>query len=84
MNAYHIDDIKGIIDKNIDKIKEIKITSVKDIDFNSMVGHTYVANVKLTLNSGRYKMFKTMFNSTYLEEEHETAKDYIEDYLINL
>ena len=84
MNAYHIDDIKGIIDKNMDKIKEIKITSVKDIDFNSMVGHTYVANVKLTLNSGRYKMFKTMFNSTYLEEEHETARDYVEDYLINL
>ena len=84
MNAYHIDDIKGIIDKNIDKITEIKITSVKDIDFNSMVGHTYVANIKLTLINGRYRMFKTMFNSTYLEDEHETARDYIEDYLINL
>ena len=84
MNAYHIDDIKGIIDKNIDKIKEIKITSVKDVDYNSMVGHTYVANVKLTLINGRYRMFKTMFNSTYLEDEHETARDYVEDYLINL
>ena len=84
MNAYHIDDIKGIIDKNIEKIKEIKITSVKDIDFNSMVGHTYVANIKLTLINGRYRMFKTMFNSTYLENEHETARDYVEDYLINL
>ena len=56
MNAYHIDDIKGIIDKNIDKIKEIKITSVKDVDYNSMVGYTYVANVKLTLINGRYRM----------------------------
>ena len=84
MNAYHIDDIKRIIDKNIDKIKEIKITSVKDVDYNSMVGFTYVAIVKLTLINGRYRMFKTMFNSTYLEDEHETARDYVEDYLINL
>lgn len=84
MNAYHIDDIKGIIDKNIEKIKEIKITSVKDVDYNSMVGFTYVINIKLTLINGRYKMFKTMFNSTYLEDEHETARDFIEDYLINL
>lgn len=84
MNAYHIDDIKRIIDKNIDKIKEIKITSVKDVDYNSMVGFTYVAIIKLTLINGRYRMFKTMFNSTYLEDEHETARDYIEDYLINL
>lgn len=84
MKAYHIDNIKGIIDKNIDKIKEIKITSVKDVDYNSMVGFTYVANVKLILINGRYRMFKTMFNSTYLEDEHETARDYVEDYLINL
>ena len=84
MNAYHIDDIKGIIDKNIDKITEIKITSVKDVDYNSMVGFTYAANVKLILNNRKYKMFKTMFNSTYLEDEHETARDYVEDYLINL
>ena len=84
MNAYHIDNIKGIIDKNIDKIKEIKITSVKEVDYNSMVGYTYVVNIKLTLINGRYKMFKTIFNSTYLEDEHETARDYIEDYLINL
>lgn len=84
MKAYHIDNIKGIIDKNIDKIKEIKITSVKDVDYNSMVGYTYVTNIKLTLINGRYKMFKTMFNSTYLEDEHETARDYVEDYLINL
>ena len=84
MKAYHIDNIKGIIDKNIDKIKEIKITSVKDVDYNSMVGFTYVAIVKLTLTNGRYKLFKTMFNSTYLEDEYETARDYIEDYLINL
>lgn len=84
MNAYYIDDIKRIIDKNIDKIKEIKITSVKDVDYNSMVGFTYVAIIKLTLINGRYKMFKTMFNSTYLEDDHETARDYVEDYLINL
>ena len=84
MKTYHIDNIKGIIDKNIDKITEIKITSVKDVDYNSMVGYTYVANVKLTLINGRYRMFKTMFNSTYLEDEHETARDYVEDYLINL
>lgn len=84
MKAYHIDNIKGIIDKNIDKIKEIKITSVKDVDYNSMVGFTYVTIVKLTLINGRYRMFKTMFNSTYLEDEHDTARDYVEDYLINL
>lgn len=84
MKAYHIDNIKGIIDSNIDKIKEIKITSVKDVDYNSMVGFTYVANIKLTLINGRYKLFKTIFNSTYLEDEHETAIDYVKDYLINL
>ena len=84
MKAYHIDNIKGIIDKNIDKIKEIKITSVKDVDFNSIEVYTYLAIVKLTLNSGRYRLFRTMFNSTYLEDEHESARDYVEDYLINL
>ena len=62
MKAYHIDNIKGIIDKNIDKIKEIKITSVKDVDYNSMVGFTYVANVKLILINGRYRFFKKIFN----------------------
>lgn len=81
MKAYHIDNIKGIIDKNIDKIKEIKITSVKDVDYHPMAGYTYLANVKLTLNSGRYKMYKAMFNSSYLEE-YEDPKDFAEDYLI--
>ena len=84
MKIYNIDNLREFIGNNIEKIKEIKITSVKDVDYNSMVGFTYVANVKLTLINGRYRMFKTMFNSTYLEDEHETARDYVEDYLINL
>lgn len=82
MKIYNINTLKNLIDNNINKIKEIKITSVKDVDFNSMEGFTYVANVKLILNSNRYKLFKTMFNSSYLEYEHETARDFIEDYLI--
>ena len=63
MKIYNINTLKNLIDNNINKIKEIKITSVKDVDFNSMEGFTYVANVKLILNSNRYKLFKTMFNS---------------------
>jgi len=41
MKIYNINTLKNLIDNNINKIKEIKITSVKDVDFKKKVGNIY-------------------------------------------
>ena len=46
-----------------------------------MVGHTYIGIVKVILNSGRSKLYRIGFNSTYLEYEGETPQDYLETWL---
>lgn len=81
VNVYTQDSIYKLIQNNKDKIRDAKVTSIKDIDFNSMVGHTYIGIVKLILNSGRSKLYRVVFNSTYLDYEDATPQDYLESWL---
>ena len=81
VNVYTQDSIYKLIQNNKDKIHDAKVTSIKVIDFNSMIGHTYIGIVKLILTSGRSKLYRIEFNSTYLGYEDETPQDYLEAWL---
>ena len=50
------------------KIKEVKVTSIQELDFNSMEGQNYQVNVKLLFENGRYKLLKYTTNTTYLDD----------------
>ena len=50
------------------KIKEVKVTSIQELDFNSMEGQNYQVNVKLLFENGRYKLLKYVTNTTYLDD----------------
>lgn len=50
------------------KIKEVKVTSIQELDFNSMEGQNYQVNVKLLFENGRYKLLKYSTNTTYLDD----------------
>ena len=46
------------------KIKEVKVTNIQELDFNSMEGQNYQVNVKLLFENGRYKLLKYVTNTT--------------------
>lgn len=50
------------------KIKEVRVTSIQELGFNSMEGYTYQVNVKLLFENGRYKLLKYSTNTTYLDD----------------
>ena len=50
------------------KIKEVKVTSIQKLDFNSMEGQNYQVNVKLLFENGKYKLLKYVTNTTYLDD----------------
>lgn len=50
------------------KIKEVKVTSIQELDFNQMEGQNYQVNVKLLFENGRYKLLKYSTNTTYLDD----------------
>lgn len=50
------------------KIKEVKVTNIQELDFNSMEGQNYQVNVKLLFENGRYKLLKYVTNTTYLDD----------------
>lgn len=50
------------------KIKEVKVTSIQELDFNSMEGQNYQVNVKLLFENRRYKLLKYVTNTTYLDD----------------
>lgn len=50
------------------KIKEVKVTTIQKLDFNSMEGQNYQVNVKLLFENGRYKLLKYVTNTTYLDD----------------
>lgn len=81
VKIYTRDFVYKTIQKNREKIVDAKVTSVKDVDFNTMEGYTYVGMVKLVLVNGRSKLYRIEFNSTYLGYEDETPQDYLEAWL---
>ena len=50
------------------KIKEVKVTSIQKLDFNSMESQNYQVNVKLLFENGKYKLLKYVTNTTYLDD----------------
>ena len=50
------------------KIKEVKVTSIQELDFNSMEDQNYQVNVKLLSENGKYKLLKYVTNTTYLDD----------------
>lgn len=50
------------------KIKEVKVTSIQELDFNAMEGQNYQVNVKLLFENGKYKLLKYVTNTTYLDD----------------
>ena len=75
------------------KIKEVKVTSIQELDFNSMEGQNYQVNVKLLFNNGRYKLLKYLTNTTYLDEIpdfnnlnelQQILTEYWDDFITNL
>lgn len=55
-------------DEVLRKIKEVKVTSIQELDFNSMEGQNYQVNVKLLFENGKYKLLKYVTNTTYLDD----------------
>lgn len=55
-------------DETLRKIKEVKVTNIQELDFNSMEGQNYQVNVKLLFENGRYKLLKYVTNTTYLDD----------------
>lgn len=50
------------------QLKEVKVTNIQELDFNSMEGQNYQVNVKLLFENGRYKLLKYSTNTTYLDD----------------
>ena len=75
------------------KIKEVKVTSIQELDFNSMEGQNYQVNVKLLFENGRYKLLKYVTNTTYLDdipdfnnlnELQQILTEYWDEFISNL
>ena len=52
----------------LDKIEEIKCTSVTMLEFNAMEGYNYQVNLKILFKNKRYKLIKYITNSSYLDD----------------
>lgn len=73
-NFYKIDDLLARLKtlKKEGKVDFVFPTSVKSVSFDDKVGHTYVGVYKVHYNeSQRYRLFKVVFNSSYLDEGYE-------------
>lgn len=80
-------------DEVLRKIKEVKVTSIQELDFNSMEGQNYQVNVKLLFENGRYKLLKYVTNTTYLDdipdfnnlnELQQILTEYWDEFISNL
>lgn len=80
-------------DETLRKIKEVKVTSIQELDFNPMEGQNYQVNVKLLFENGRYKLLKYVTNTTYLDdipdfnnlnELQQILTEYWDEFISNL
>lgn len=80
-------------DEVLRKIKEVKVTSIQELDFNSMEGQNYQVNVKLLFENGKYKLLKYVTNTTYLDdipdfnnlnELQQILTEYWDEFISNL
>lgn len=81
VNVYKQDYVYKTIQKNKAKILDAKVTSVKDVDFNTMEGYTYVGVVKLVLVNGRSKLYRVVFYTGDMDCEDTTPQSYLESWL---
>lgn len=81
VNVYKQDYVYKTIQKNKAKIVDAKVTSVKDVDFNTMEGYTYVGVVKLVLVNGRSKLYRVVFYTGDMDCEDTTPQSYLESWL---
>ena len=80
-------------DEVLRKIKEVKVTNIQELDFNSMEGQNYQVNVKLLFENGKYKLLKYVTNTTYLDdipdfnnlnELQQILTEYWDEFISNL
>lgn len=72
--------LRGLDEKG--RLESVVPTSVKSVSFSDMEGHTYVGVLKVSYKgTNRYRLFKVVFNSTYLDYEQEPI-DYLRDCLL--
>lgn len=81
VKIYTRDFVYKTIQKNKAKIVDAKVTSVKDVDFNTMEGYTYVGVVKLVLVNGRSKLYRVVFYTGDIDCEDTTPQGYLESWL---
>ena len=81
VKVYTRDYVYKTIQKNKAKIVDAKVTSVKDVDFNTMEGYTYVGVVKLVLVNGRSKLYRVVFYTGDIDCEDTTPQSYLESWL---
>lgn len=76
--------VYNFVEKNKELIKSVELMSVSDpYGFNVMEG--YHADIRLkvvTIESYKNKFLEFTINSSYLDNEMQTFKDYAEDCLI--
>lgn len=80
-------------DEVLRKIKEVKVTNIQELDFNSMEGQNYRVNVKLLFENRKYKLLKYVTNTTYLDdipdfnnlnELQQILTEYWDEFISNL
>ena len=81
VKIYTRDFVYKTIQKNKAKIADAKVTSIRDVEFNSMIGYTYVGVVKLVLVNGRSKLYRVVFYTGDIDCEDTTPRGYLESWL---
>ena len=87
MKATNLNGIYEFIEHNREGIDELKVTSLKQYDFNSIEGYQVQLNVKITTKP-KFKncLIKVFTNSTYIADFYpdDNDKDFMTDLKSNI